>query len=342
MNTLRIGIIGCGGICAQRHVPGLRRIEGVELVTVCNRSSASSAKAAKTFGIPETDESPEALIARDDLDAVVIGTWPYRHKDLSIAALTTGKHVFCQARMAMDLAEAEAMYAAARASGRVAMLCPVPIGLKYDATVSGLLREDALGEVRLVCVTSLSDAFLDADAPMNWRKDHRLSGLNMHTFGMYAEVMHRWFGPSKTVTALSRIFTPERVTPEGEKVTVVIPDQYLLATETLSGVPVQYTFSTAITHPGDQVMVYGSEGALRYDVSRDVLHLARRGADFEEVPVRPEDAYDVEHWRVEQDFVAAIREGTEYHPDFKDGLHYMQVVQAAHDSAKTGQRVAIA
>ncbi len=342
MNTLRMGIIGCGGICRERHVPGFRKLPGVELVALCNRSQASGEAAARTCGIPAVEASPEALIKRPDLDAVVIGTWPYRHKALSVAALEAGKHVFCQARMAMDLAEAEAMCAVARKAGRVAMLCPVPIGLKYDATVTRLLREGVLGELRLVCVTSLSDAFLEAETPVNWRKEARFSGLNMHTFGMYVEVMHRWFGPTRTVTALAQTFTVERPAPDGDRVTVRIPDQYLVASETVSGVPVQYTFSTVAAHPGDQVMIHGTKGTLRYDVADDVMFLAPRGGDFAELAVRPEDAYDVAHWRVEADFVAAIREGAEYHPNFEDGRRYMQVVQAAHDAVQGGRRITLA
>lgn len=56
---------------------------------------------------------------------------------------------------------------------------------------------------------------------------------------------------------------------------------------------------------------------------------------------REEERYDVANWRVEEDFVRAIRAGAPYHPDFEDGLRYMGVVQAAHDSAASGKNITI-
>ncbi len=95
MDRVRVGFIGLGGICRDRHVPGLRRIPGVEIVAVANRTRESSERAAAEFAIPKVCDRWEDVIARDDVDAVFIGTWPYMHRDMSIAALEAGKHVFC-------------------------------------------------------------------------------------------------------------------------------------------------------------------------------------------------------------------------------------------------------
>src|SRR5213593_3885403 len=122
---LRIGIIGAGGIVRSRHLPALRGIAGVEVVAVCNRSRESGEAVAREWSIPEVMTDWRSLVERPDLDAIFIGTWPYTHAEMSIAALDAGKHVFCQARMARDLAEARQMLAAAeRHSKQVAMLCP--------------------------------------------------------------------------------------------------------------------------------------------------------------------------------------------------------------------------
>lgn len=341
-DTLRVGFVGLGGICRQRHVPGLKRIPGVEIVAVANRSRASSERAAAEFGIPEICEDWRELVARPDLQAVFIGTWPYMHREVALAALDAGKHVFCQARMAMNAAEALEMVRRARALDLVAALCPVPFGLKYDRAVARMLREGELGEIRLVQAASLSGAYADPATPMNWRKDHRLSGLNMHTLGMYVEVMHRWFGWTAEVSAQTQTFVPERVDETGARVEVRIPDQILLAARQRNGIPIQYAFSTVAPHPVDRVEVYGSAATLRYDVASDVMTIARAGeTTFVEVEVRPDEAYDVAQWRVEEDFVAAIREGRPYHPDFEDGVRYMQVVDAVYTSANSGKVVPI-
>jgi predicted dehydrogenase len=341
MKKLRIGFIGLGGICRDRHVPGLKKIDGVEIVAVANRSRESSQRAADEFGIPAVCDSWEELVARDDLDAVFIGTWPYTHKEMSIAALESGKHVFCQARMAMNRAEAQAMYDVAQRSGLVAMLCPVPFGLSIDKTIAKRLEREDIGQVTLVRASSMTGMFTDPDAPMTWRKDHRLSGLNMHTLGMYVEVVHRWFGWTGSVSAQSKVFAPKRKDETGASVNVEIPDQFLLQTETQSGVPVQYTISTVAHHAKDAVWIHGTRGTFYYDVFADELSFAAAGESLAPVTVDSGDAYDVANWRVERDFVDAIRDGADYHPNFDDGLQYMKVIQAAYDSAASGRVIGL-
>ncbi|MFP4500833.1 MAG: Gfo/Idh/MocA family protein [Candidatus Hydrogenedentota bacterium] len=342
MSTLRVGIVGLGGICRQRHVPGFRAIEGVELAVVANRSRASSEQAAEECGIPEVADNWTDIIKRDDIDIVVIGTWPYMHHPISIAALHARKHVFCQARMAMDYNEAVEMQTAAARSGCVAGLCPVPIGMKVDAAIARLLHEKTLGGLRLVRVQGLYDTFASPDAPMNWRKDHRYSGLNALTLGMYAEVIHRWFGPTRRVQALTKTFTPTRKDAAGQMTQVQIPDQLVVNTEVTGDTQVQYLLSGAVKGGRDLIELYGAEGATTYDVADDELFHLENGRPAAPVEIRSEEVYDVVNWQVEQDFIDAVRHGVSYHPDFTDGARYMGVVQAVYDSARTGNSVALA
>jgi len=120
-----------------------------------------------------------------------------------------------------------------------------------------------------------------------------------------------------------------------------VPDQILFHTEMRAGFPIQYAFSGVVFHGTDEIEVYGSKATLRYDVAADILLGARAGEPFAPVLIAPQDAYDVKNWRVEQDFISAIRHGTEYHPNFDDGLRYMQVIQAVFDSAASGLRIAL-
>ncbi len=334
MDTIRIGFIGLGGICRERHVPGLRKIPGVEIVAVANRSRKSTEAAAKEFDIPVACRHWQDILQREDIDAVFIGTWPYMHHPVSIAALEAGKHVFCQARMAMNFNEAREMYETAVHSGRIAALCPVPYGLSVDRTILRLLREGALGKVHLVRVQSLSGANIAPETPLHWRKDHRLSGLNMLTLGMFIEIIHRWFGWTRTVTAQTQIYTPWRRDAEDRMIEIKIPDQILFNTDMEMGVVVQYVISGMVANGKDAIEIHGTEASLYYEVGPDKLYYIRPNNLLEPVPILPEDAYDVQNWRVEQDFINAIRSGFPYHPNFEDGLRYMQVIKAVYDSAK--------
>jgi len=146
-HKLRIGIVGAGGIVRTRHLPALKKNPDVEIVAVSNSTYESSEKFCR-------NELPQAtpmrnwadLLAVPDLDIIWIGTPPYMHSAVTISALEAGKHVFCQARMAMDLAEAREMLAASkRYPELVTMLCPPPYGMRADLLVKKLLAENYLG-----------------------------------------------------------------------------------------------------------------------------------------------------------------------------------------------------
>src|SRR5438874_2994917 len=189
-DPLRIGLVGAGANTRSRHIPGLRAIANVEIVAVCNRRPESTAAAAREFGIPRTFDRWEDLVAHPEIDAVVIGTWPYLHCPITLAALAAGKHVLTEARMAMSAAEAHRMLAAAREHpDLVTQIVPSPFGLTADAVVRELLRDGYLGELREVEVVGRSGALSDPSAPLHWRQDAALSGLNMLTLGIVHETL---------------------------------------------------------------------------------------------------------------------------------------------------------
>ncbi|MYI82270.1 MAG: gfo/Idh/MocA family oxidoreductase, partial [Chloroflexi bacterium] len=82
-DTLRVGFIGAGANTRSRHIPGFQAIAGVELAAVCNRSRESGQRVADEFGIARVDEDPSALFDDPEIDAICIGTWPYRHREYS-------------------------------------------------------------------------------------------------------------------------------------------------------------------------------------------------------------------------------------------------------------------
>jgi predicted homoserine dehydrogenase-like protein len=114
-DTIRIGVVGAGNNTRLHHIPKLQKIAGVEITSVVNRSRASSERVAKEFGIPRVHERWPDLVNDPGIDAVVIGTWPYLHCPVTLAALAAGKHVLTEARIAMNAAEARQMLAASRA-----------------------------------------------------------------------------------------------------------------------------------------------------------------------------------------------------------------------------------
>jgi predicted dehydrogenase len=193
-HKLRIGIVGAGNIVRTRHLPALKRHPDVEIVAVSNSTYESSEKFCREqslSALPMRDWAE--LVALPDIDIVWIGTTPYMHSAVTISALEAGKHVFCQARMSMDKAEAEEMLAASkRYPELVTMLCPPPFGLRGDLMFKKILAENYIGQPHHVRLQSFHGSYLDPDAPAHWRQKIEISGLNTLTLGIYVEVLQRW------------------------------------------------------------------------------------------------------------------------------------------------------
>src|SRR5205809_145019 len=192
----RIGIVGAGENVKRRHLPALKKMPDLEIVAVSNSTYESSEKFCNEHLPHATPMQNWAdLVALPDLDVVWIGTPPYMHSAVTISALEAGKHVFCQARMSMDLAEAEEMLAASkRYPELMTMLCPPPFGLRADLLVKKILAENYIGRPHHVRLQSFTGNYLDPDAPAHWRQKIEISGLNTLTLGIYIEVLQRWLG----------------------------------------------------------------------------------------------------------------------------------------------------
>jgi predicted dehydrogenase len=333
---LRIGLIGAGANTRSQHIPGLRRCPGVEITGVANRSRESSQRIATEFAVPHVFDSPEALCASTDVDAVCIGTWPYKHREYTIMALEAGKHVLCEARMAMDLAEAEDMLEASeRNPGLVAQLVPAPFDFRLGPTITRLVEEDALGEIHEATVNVLNGSALDRNAPLHWRQRADYSGKNVMQFGIFVEVMQRWLGDHYDVLATGDLVVHERTDAEtGQPAPVTVPDIYLVTGHLKRGARITYHFSSAAAG-GDSngVIVFGSKATLRWKLG-DTAVLQPHGGDAR--PVEPDAGTD-RGWKVEEDFVASIREGAPVRlTSFADGVRYMRVIDAAHRSYLRG------
>jgi len=180
----------------------------VELVAVCNSTSESTARAAEEFDIPEVCSDWQELVARSDLDVIWIGTTPHLHKEIVIKALEAGKHVFCQARMAMNLVEARVMLECAhRHPELVTMLCPPPMGMQKGVAFKRMLHSGLIGDPVHLNFSANDLVWNDSEAPLHWRQDVSKSGQNALTLGIFAEVLGYWVGypDLATITARTKV-----------------------------------------------------------------------------------------------------------------------------------------
>lgn len=339
MEVIRVGVVGAGANTVEKHIPNLQAIEGVEIVSVCNRTRESSERVAKQFHIPKVYDNWRELVDAPDTNAIVIGTWPYMHCPVTLAALQANKHVMTEARMAMNLREARQMLEAAKMRPHlVVQVVPSPFTLRVDNTIKRLIAEGYLGDILAIEVRA-GGTFIDRDSPLHWRQDFDLSGFNTMTLGIWYEAVMRWVGEAKRVTALGKTFVPMRRDASGNLKAVRIPDHLEVVAEMACGAIAHFQIS-AITGlaGGPEAWLFGSEGTLRLADGR--LFGGRRGdSALTEIPVPPEEEGK---WRVEEEFVNAIRGKEKIQlTTFEDGVKYMEFTEAAIRSMAEGRTVAI-
>ena len=338
---IRLGLIGAGKNTRDRHIPGFQKVEGLEIAAVANRSRASSQSVADQFNISGVYDNWQELLEDPSIDAVCIGTWPYMHRTLTLAALEAGKHVLCEARMATTAQEAQEMLDASRLRpDLIAQIVPSPLIFKIDRLLQGKIAEGYVGDVIGVSVQSLGNDFMVKGGPMHWRNDRDLSGYNILNMGIWYEAMIRWVGRATKITAMTKVNVSSRKDESGQMVDVNIPDHVGIVAELANGAMANMQFS-AVTglSSGNGVWIYGSEGTLHVDGAQNVYG-GQRGDDKLSEITNPEEGRAV--WRVEEEFCNAIR-GQEKitRTPFDVGVHYMEFTEAVTRSAQTGQTVAL-
>src|ERR1700736_5343059 len=173
LSDIGAAVIGTGFIGAV-HVDALRPL-GVQVHGVVGSTSARAGERARAAGLPPAYESMEAMLADKRVDVVHITSPNHLHHAHAKAALSAGKHVVCEKPLAMTSAESADLLRLAQSSG---LVHATNFNIRFYPLcqhVRQLVREDGLGQVRLVTGHYLQDWLL-LDTDWNWRLDPALGG----------------------------------------------------------------------------------------------------------------------------------------------------------------------
>lgn len=187
MEPLRIGTLGAARITPSALVKPARDIDGVEVVAVAARDHERAQAFAAKHAIPRTFDSYAALVADSDIDAVYNPLPNGLHGEWTRAALAAGKHVLCEKPFTANAAEAEAVTAAADASGLVVMEA---FHYRYHPVaqmMADIVRRGEIGELRHVESAMCIPLPLPKDIRYRW---DLAGGATMDT-GCYALHMNR-------------------------------------------------------------------------------------------------------------------------------------------------------
>ena len=157
MRTVRIGIIGCGGIANGKHMPSLKKIDGAEMVAFCDIIPERAEKAAKNFGTPDAKVYTDykELLKDESIEVVHVCTPNRSHSFITVDALESGKHVMCEKPMAINSEEAKKMVDAAERTGK---LLTIGYQSRYRDDSQYLKAEteaDTLGDVYYAKATAI-------------------------------------------------------------------------------------------------------------------------------------------------------------------------------------------
>ena len=192
--TIRIGLLGCGKI-ARLHIAGFKAAPDLcKVVVVCDEYSEELARTTAHDLNAEWTTSWQAVVERNDVDAISICLPPYQHAPIALAA-AAGKHVLVEKPMAMNLAEARQMVAAAQAAGTVLMVGQNQRFQPEHVKIKELLDRNAIG--RIVAIRFDCNQFVKyMYPPDSWIFDKEKSGGGMiaQTAVHKIDLMRHFFG----------------------------------------------------------------------------------------------------------------------------------------------------
>lgn len=120
MSKLKVGIIGCGGIANNKHMPAIKKAGFADMVAFCDIVEERAVKASKDFGTEGSKVFTDYKeLIKEDLDAVYVCTPNRSHAFITVDALKAGKHVMCEKPMAINYEEACKMIEAAKETGKI-------------------------------------------------------------------------------------------------------------------------------------------------------------------------------------------------------------------------------
>ena len=378
--TLRVGLIGYRFMGrahsnAWRQAPRFFHLKAnVELHTICGRHAAGVQAARAQLGWQKAATDWHEIVESPLIDIVDIVTPNHLHAEMAIAAVKNGKHVLCEKPLALNVKQAEAMFAAAHKAKVVHMVCHNYRRIPAIALAKRMIGEGALGRIFHFRARYAQDRLADPEFPLDWRLQKETSGCGVHSdINSHVIDLGRYLvGEFEQVCGLLNTFIPERplVPQSGTLVKsarkmgkVTAPDSAMFIGRMENGVlaNVEATRYALGRKNHIAIEINGSKGSIYFDFE-DMNRLKfyngddpkdRRG--FRDILVTERDGVQpyVGHWwppghgigyehtfiHVVADFVNACVEGKPVQPTFEDGLKNQRVLAAVEESSQKGRWV---
>lgn len=350
---VRIGVIGAGAVTGYHHLPGIRIDPRAELVAVCDADAALVDRRMKEWGCSSGTTDVGKLCTAPEIDAVIIATPNFTHREIALAAIGAGKHVMCEKPLGLSAADVRQMYCAARDAGVVHMtaftyrFAPAMRYLRY------LLGCGDLGEPRHF----RSQRFLDLpETSWGWRQYKSRAGagdlfdMTIHRIDFALDLL----GPLARICGAVAQFAPRDRAADGTPCPPSeVDDWSALIGEFVSGAVGVWEGTTLAKGYGkggfghEWAEVNGSEASAVYRLHEpNTILFGRTGDDLapRQVPeefLKPAmsprsldegEPATVFRYDLVWEFISAIVERRDAQPSFYDGLRAQIVADAVLES----------
>jgi predicted dehydrogenase len=364
VTEIGIGLVG-GGYMGKAHAVALSAVGPLfntalrpKLQVIAATSQATAERYAQAYGFARATADWRDLVTDPLVQAVVIASPQDTHRAIATAAFAAGKPVFCEKPLGASLQDAQAMTAAAEASGLVNM-----IGFNYVRTpatqfVRQLLADGAIGTVTWFRGEHTEDFLSDPNAPATWRTTGRANGCMGDLAPHPINCMLALMGPVAQLSAQIETVHATRRSPNGPAA-VGNDDHGQLMLRFASGAMGHLYISRTATgrKMGYAYEIHGTKGAIRFDQEdQNAVYLYRaEGGEatrgFTRIltgPAHPDylafcqgpghgTGYQDQIIIEAKDFLTAIAAGQPMWPTFRDGLAVSQIIETAFAAATDGQ-----
>ena len=360
MNTVKVGLVSTSWFAELVHIPSIQSHAGAELVSICGRNRENAQDVAEKYKIPKVYTDYRAQIDSNELDAIVIASPDDMHYEMVVYALEAGMHVLCEKPMASNVEQARHMVNAAEKAGVVHMVNFSWRWMPMYQFVRDLVGEGVIGKPNYLNIHYQSSHGLELQG---WRFDaDRAAGVLGDLGAHILHISTLLGGKIADVSAILSAF----VAPQEAQEIPANPanNSACLLLKYATGMH-GMMHASASTHLGARGQVHsleisGSEATLTgmMDMSgSDEVTCVRKGSESAEELCVP-DVYwsgvDRTKEKFEQikdllmthpvgarAFIEAIQNGFTDYPDFKDGLHVQEVIDAALKSDVEGRSVPV-
>lgn len=329
---VRYAVVGLGHIAQVAVLPAFGNAENSELAAFVSGDPDKRDELSERYGVSRAVayEEYDALLESGDVDAVYVALPNHLHREYTVRAAERGVHVLCEKPMAVTEEECRAMIRACRENDVRLMVAYRLHFEQANMEVAGVVRSGAIGEPR----------FMESAFGLTVAEDDiRLmpveeGGGPVYDLGVYCINGARYVFRDEPVEVVAR--SASRKDPRFEE-----------APETVSAVlrfPGERIASFTCSFGSADVEAYrvvGTEGEVRVDPAygyvSSLAYEVRTGDDIrrKEFPKRDQFAPELIH------FSECVRQGLDPEPDGNEGMADVHVVQAIHESARTGRAVTL-